>query len=104
MVIFSVHFNQVRFEPGADFAEDGTKPLNGIAIENPAAIFRHKNQVDVHLKNTVPSVSNVIVVSHRPNYTIPYATSSSLQIRAKAQWRTAAQYASLRWVMSLRVQ
>ena len=51
----------------AHLAEDGTKPLYSIAIENPAAIFRHKNQVDVHLKNAVPSVTNIVIVFHRPN-------------------------------------
>ena len=67
MVIFSVHFDQVRFKTSAHLAEEGTKPLNGIAIENPAAIFRHKDQVDVRLENTVSSVSNIIVFFHRPS-------------------------------------
>jgi hypothetical protein len=45
----------MRFEASTDLAEDGAKPLHGIPIENPAAIFRRKNQGDVHLKNTVPA-------------------------------------------------
>jgi putative transposase len=57
----------VRLKASAHLAEDVTKPLNGVTIENPAAIFRHKDQVDVHLENTVPSVSNVIVFCHRPS-------------------------------------
>jgi len=44
--------------------------MDGIAVEHPAAIFRHKDQMDVHLKNAVPSVSNIVVIAHRPNYTI----------------------------------
>ena len=57
----------MRLEAGADLAEDCTKTLNGIPVKNPAAIFRHKDQVDVHLKNAVPSVSNIIVFCHRPS-------------------------------------
>lgn len=86
MVVFAVHFDQVCLEASTDIAEDGAKPLDSIPIEYFAAIFRHKNQVDVHLKYAMPTVSNVIVFCHRPNYTMSYATPSSLQIRAKAQW------------------
>ena len=71
MVVFTIHLDQMRFEASTDLAEDGTEPLNGIVIENPAAIFRHKDQVDVHLKYTVSSVSNVIVFFHRPTILRP---------------------------------
>jgi hypothetical protein len=48
--------------------ENSAEPLNSIAIEHFAAIFRHKDQMDVHLKNAVPSSTNIIVFCHRPNY------------------------------------
>jgi putative transposase len=57
----------VRFKASAHLAEDGTKPMNSIIVKNSAAIFRHKDPVDVHLENTVSSVSNIIVVCHRPS-------------------------------------
>ena len=71
--------------------------------EHVASIFCHKDQMNVHQKSTVSTVPNIVVGYHRPNYTSRHGTSTSLQIRATAQRRTAAQYAPLRGVMSLRV-
>ena len=84
MVVFAVHLDQMRLEACAYLAEDGTKPLNSIAIENLAAIFRHKDQMDVHLENAMSAMSDLIVFFHRPNYTTSYATLSSLQVRGAA--------------------
>lgn len=52
-------------EIGADLSEDGTQPTDGVAIEHSAAIFRHKDQVNVHLENAVPSMSNFVVIAHK---------------------------------------
>src|SRR5690606_13833719 len=54
----------------ADLGEDRAQPVDGVAIEYPAAIFRYKDQMDMHLKNAVSSMPNIVVVSHRPNYNI----------------------------------
>jgi hypothetical protein len=40
--------------------------FDGVAIEHSAAIFRYKDQVDVHLENAVPPVSNIVVIAHIP--------------------------------------
>jgi putative transposase len=69
MVILAVHLDQLRLEADADLGEDVPQPLDGIVIEYLAAIFRHKDQMDVHIKNAVSPVSNIVVVAHRPNYT-----------------------------------
>ena len=66
MVVLSVHLNQLRLEVGAGLVEDGAKPLDGIAIEHSAAVFRHKDQMDVHLKNAMSPMSNIVVIAHRP--------------------------------------
>lgn len=68
MVIFPVHLDQRCFKVLADLGEHCPQSCDGITIKNLAAIFRHKDQMDVHLKNTVPAMSNVIAISHRPNY------------------------------------
>jgi len=36
-------------EIGADLGEETAQGINGRAIKHSAAIFRHKDQVDVHL-------------------------------------------------------
>ena len=50
---------------GADLGEDRTQLVDGVAIEHPAAIFGHKEQMDVHLKTAVSSASNIVVITHR---------------------------------------
>ncbi|AKX58727.1 hypothetical protein AKN88_01370 [Thiopseudomonas alkaliphila] len=47
-------------------ASNGAQPTEDVAIEHSAALFRHKDQVDVYLKNTVPSLSNIGVIAHGP--------------------------------------
>ncbi|MGV0951794.1 MAG: helix-turn-helix domain-containing protein [Azonexus sp.] len=45
--------------------------------------------MNVHLKNAVPPVSNFVVLCHRPNYTLGYVASPSLQVRTDARRRQA---------------
>lgn len=66
MIVLAVHLNELRIKVGAGLGKDDSKPLNGVAIEHSAAIFRHKDQMDVHLENAVPSMSNIVVIAHRP--------------------------------------
>ncbi len=66
MVVPAVHLDQLRLEVSADLGEDHAQPVDGVAIKHAAAIFRHKDQVNVHLKNAVSSVSNIVVIAHRP--------------------------------------
>lgn len=58
--------DQLHLEVSASLGEDRTQPLDGIAIEHSGTIFRHKDPVDVHLKNAVPPVSDSVVITHRP--------------------------------------
>jgi putative transposase len=66
MIVFAVHPDQLRLEVGADFGEDYAQSIDGVAIEYFAAIFRHKDQMDVHLENTVPTSAYVLRIAHRP--------------------------------------
>ena len=66
MIVLAVHFDQLRLEVGAGLGEDGAQPTEDVAIEHSEAVFRHKDQMDVHLKSTVPSLSNIGVIAHGP--------------------------------------
>lgn len=70
VIVLAVHLDQLRLEVGADLGEDRAQPVDGVAIEYPAAIFRYKDQMDMHLKNAVSPMPNIVVVAHRPNYNI----------------------------------
>lgn len=62
MIVLAVHLDQMRLVIGADLGEDVAQPVDGIVVEPSAAVLRHKDQVDVHLKNTVPIV---LLAAHR---------------------------------------
>ncbi len=66
MIVLSVHLDQVCLEIGADLGEDHTQPIDGAAIEHAAVTLRHRDQVDGHRENTVVSMSNIVVIAHRP--------------------------------------
>jgi len=53
---------------------------DGVAVEHSTAVFRHKDQMDVYLENTVPSMPNSVVSAHTPEALLRYATTSSIQI------------------------
>jgi putative transposase len=67
MIIFAVHFNQLRFEVHTDLGKNVTQVLDGVTIKNMTPIFSHKDQVDVHLKYTVPTRSIWLLFIHRPS-------------------------------------
>ena len=68
MVVFAIHFHQARLEVGADLREHPAQTFDGIAIEHLSAIFCHKDQMDMHLKNAVSASANFVVINHRPKY------------------------------------
>jgi putative transposase len=66
MIVLAVHLNQIGLEVAAELRKNGAKPLDGVAVEYAASIFRDKDQMDVHLENAVPSMSNIVIIAHRP--------------------------------------
>ena len=53
MVSPAVHFDELGFEVSADLGENSVQPSDGIGVEHVAAVFRHKDQVDVHGEHAV---------------------------------------------------
>lgn len=68
MVVFPIHFDQVRFEVGTYLAKDGLQPFNRVTIKHIPTIFGHKDQVNMHLKYTVSTMAQIVVMIHRPKY------------------------------------
>ena len=68
MVALAVHLDQRRLKVRADLGEHPAQAIYRIAVEHFTPIFRHKDQMDVHLKNAVPPVPNFVVIAHRPKY------------------------------------
>ena len=67
MVMLAVEFHQFRLKVGADARKDAAQVINDFFCEHATAIFCHKDQVNVHLENTMPAVSYFIVFFHRPS-------------------------------------
>ncbi|TQN75901.1 UNVERIFIED_ORG: hypothetical protein FHU00_4958 [Citrobacter freundii] len=66
MIVFAIHLDQLRLEVCADIGEYDAQPVDGVAVEHFVALFRHKDQMNVHLKNAVSSAFNIVVIAHRP--------------------------------------
>ncbi len=66
MIVLSIEFHQLRLKVGTHAGEDFLKVVQNGFCEHPAAIFSHKDQMNVHIKNTVPTVPDVI--AHGPEY------------------------------------
>jgi hypothetical protein len=54
---FAVHLDHVRIEVGANFLEDGFRPLDGVPVKYLASILCDEDQMDMQCKNTVPAVA-----------------------------------------------
>ena len=59
VVVFAVQLNQFCLEINADLGKDGTKTVDCISVKYSISILRDEDQVDMKLKNTVSTVSNV---------------------------------------------
>ncbi len=62
MIVLAIHLDQLRPEVCAGIGEYDVQPIDGVAVEHSAAIFR----MDVHLKSAVPSASDIVFIAHRP--------------------------------------
>lgn len=67
VVTFAVHFDQLRLEVVANLGKQFTQSLDCLFVEYFAPILRHKDQMDMHVKNTVSPAPKIIVCFHRPN-------------------------------------
>ena len=68
IVILTVERYQFRLKVLAHAGEDSTQIIQHVFGEHLAAVFGHKDQMDVHQKYTISSMPNIVVIAHRPNY------------------------------------
>ena len=70
MVILTVEFDQFGFKVRTDTKENRTQIFQYFVGKNLSTIFCHKDQVNMHQKYAMPSVTDFIVFFHRPNYNL----------------------------------
>lgn len=70
MVILAVELHQFCLKVSTDAGEDHAQVIENFFGEDAAAVFGHKDQMNVHSEYTVPAVANIVVAAHRPNYTM----------------------------------
>jgi len=58
VVVFAIHTNKLGFKVTANFLEDGSESLNSIVVKYPSSILGDEDQMNVQLKNAMPTVSN----------------------------------------------
>lgn len=67
VVVLAVHLDEFPLEVAANLGEGGSEALDGVAVEHLSAIFGHKDQMRVNVKNTMSTVPDVLTIAHRPS-------------------------------------
>lgn len=62
IIALAVHLDQLYIGVGADLCEVRSQPLDGITLEHLPAVFRHKVQIDVHLRISVRIIRNPVTL------------------------------------------
>ena len=58
MVVFAIHTNELGFKVTANFLQDGSESFNRSAVKYPSSIRGEEDQMNVQLKNAMPTVSD----------------------------------------------
>lgn len=95
MVIFPIHLNQLRLEIHADRGKDTAHIIEYGGSENAAAVFGHKDQMDVHCKNTVSTTTIIVAIVHRPMYILGVIKRKAALFRLYPTPEQAAQMAQI---------
>ena len=66
IIVFPVHLDELGLEVLADLPEDHFQLLQVLCSEHTASVFRHKDQMHMHLENTVSSGPLFGGGCHRP--------------------------------------
>ena len=67
MVILAVELYQFGLEVVTHASEDFSQVIDHLFGEYTTAVFCHKDQVNMHVKNTLSTVSNIVIFLHRPS-------------------------------------
>ena len=67
VIFLAVKLHQFRLKVSAHTGKYRSQIIEYFFCEYAAPIFRQKDQMYVHYKNTMPASSNVIVFNHRPS-------------------------------------
>ena len=59
MVGLAIYLYQLGFKIATDLLENGFEPVESIGVEYLGPILRHKDQMDMKLKNAMPAVPNL---------------------------------------------
>ncbi len=68
MIVLTVEPDQFCLKVNTDTGEYGVQVLQNLFCKYATTVFRHKDQMHMHHKNTVSSSPYIIVFFHRPEY------------------------------------
>ena len=58
MIVLTIHADETGFEIDAHLFEDGSETGDSVTIEYPLAIFGYEDQMHMHLKDAMSTVSD----------------------------------------------
>ena len=68
VVVLAVELHQFGLDIGADAGEHRAQLVQNFFCEDFTAVFSDEDQVHMHQKNAVPSMSNLVVIADGANY------------------------------------
>src|SRR5665647_2083518 len=68
VIIFTIKLDKFRFKVNTHVSKYDAEIINHFFCEHVAAVFCYKDQMNMHFKNAMSSVPNIIVLFHRPEY------------------------------------
>src|ERR1035438_2803173 len=92
MVVLAIELYQFGSKVVAYSGKDAPQIVEYLFGEALPPVFCNEDQVYMHHEYAVSSVSNIVVVLHRPRIYCCHATASSIPIRTHANRRSAARH------------
>ena len=86
MDILPVKLHQFRVEVLADGGEDAAQIGQHLAGEYTTSVFGHKDQVNMQVKNAMPTMPYLVCIGHRPS-AIGQANNKTMLIRKAVRYR-----------------
>ena len=70
LVDLAMHLYQLGFKISTDLVEDGFEPVESLGVEYLCPILRHEDQMNMKLRDAMPTLPNLSCDWHRPNVII----------------------------------
>jgi putative transposase len=83
VIVFTIHFIQRSSKVSTNTCKYHPEPINCITIKNMLSVLCHKYQMNVNIENAMSTMSNFVVISHRPSIIQPMKRLQAYKFQLK---------------------